>query len=418
MLYTITPPANPINACIYLPASKSVSNRSLIINALSKSVIIPDNLSDCDDTKVIIDALKNMPYQINVDAAGTAMRFMTALLSVTEGEHVLTGNERMKHRPIGVLVDALRNFGANITYEEEEGFPPLRIIGKKLKGGHIEMAGNISSQYISALLMVAPVFEEGLELHLKNNIISRPYIDLTLHVMHEYGVKAEWTDVDTITVPVQQYKARHYYVENDWSASSYWYEMIALHKSNNVELLLPGLMDCSRQGDSALRYIFSLLGVKTFFERKKNDSLPVVKLSKHTCMLKHLDYNFINQPDIAPTFIALCPLLNMSFHFTGLASLKIKETDRIEAMKCEMRKLGYVLYNNNDDELRWDGKRCGIESEPIINTYGDHRIAMAFAPLALRLGRIIISDPNVVTKSYPLFWKDLKEAGFKVEERC
>ncbi len=417
MQYTITPPIETIDASISLPASKSISNRSLIINALSKCKIMPHNLSDCDDTKVIIKALNDMPKTIDIGAAGTAMRFMTAFLSVTAGEYVITGTERMKHRPIGILVEALRTLGASIAYEGEEGFPPLRIQGKRLKGGQLEIAGNVSSQYISALLMVAPAFEKGLELRLLGNIISRPYIDLTLHIMHEYGAKAEWTDVDTIAVPAQQYQAQRYYIENDWSSSSYWYEILILHKGNEARLTLPGLRDGSRQGDAAVRYICSLLGIKTVFKNKNDKVLSAVKLSKHTCMLKRLEYDFVNQPDLAPTFIALCPLLDMPFHFTGLASLKIKETDRIEAMKQEMRKLGYVLYDRKDDELLWEGERCEAVRDPVIDTYGDHRMAMAFAPLAMKLGKITINDPMVVTKSYPLFWEDLKQVGFKIEER-
>lgn len=417
MQYTIKPPTEPIDASINLPSSKSISNRSLIINALSKSKITPNNLSDCDDTNVIIKALKDMPKAIDVGGAGTAMRFMTAFLSVTAGEHIITGSERMKHRPIGVLVSALRSLGASITYEGEEGFPPLCIQGQRLKGGHLDIAGNVSSQYISALLMVGPIFEEGLELRLIGNIVSRPYIDLTLHIMHEYGVRVEWTDVDTITVPAQDYQADNYYIENDWTASNYWYEILALHKGTEAKLTLPGLRDGSRQGDSSVRYIFSLLGIKTAFVNNGDGDQSAVKLSKHACMLKRLEYDFINQPDLAQTFIALCPLLNMPFHFTGLASLKIKETDRIMAMKTEMRKLGYVLHDKNDAELYWDGERCEAENDPVIETYEDHRMAMAFAPLALKLGKITINDPLVVTKSYPHFWEDLKSVGFRIENR-
>ena len=219
MQYQIKAP-NQLNQTIKLPASKSISNRALIIHALTGGSILPDNLSDCDDTSVIINALHNNPYEINIKAAGTAMRFMTAYLSVKEGEeHVLTGTERMKHRPIGVLVEALRHLGADISYIGEEGFPPLRIKGKKLEGGLLEVPGNISSQYISALLMIGPALKNGLILKLTGDVISRPYIDLTLWTMREFGADADWSDFETINVEAKPYKERTYYIENDWSAA-------------------------------------------------------------------------------------------------------------------------------------------------------------------------------------------------------
>ena len=220
MKYTIKAPSQ-LNASINLPASKSISNRALVISAMAGSNIQPDNLSDCDDTEVIIAALKDMPEVINIKAAGTAMRFMTAYLASTKGEHTITGTERMQNRPIGILVDALRYLGADITYEKKEGYPPLHIKGKPLEGGHLEIVGNISSQYISALLMIGPILKNGLELKLTGEIASRPYIDLTLWTMREYGAEAEWTDMDTITVKPQPYKSTPYQIENDWSASSY-----------------------------------------------------------------------------------------------------------------------------------------------------------------------------------------------------
>ena len=265
MQYNIIAP-EALNQTIKLPASKSISNRALIIHALSGSHVLPENLSDCDDTEVIVQALQNNPYEINIKAAGTAMRFMTAYLATREGEeHVITGTERMKHRPIAVLVDALRRLGADITYVGEEGFPPLRIKGRKLEGGLLEVPGNISSQYASALLMIGPMLSNGLTLHLMGDIISRPYIDLTLWMMHEFGAAADWSDYETISVQPQPYKERAYYIESDWSAASYWYEMMALSKQKDDEVRLEGLMDGSKQGDSTVRYIFSLLGVKSIF---------------------------------------------------------------------------------------------------------------------------------------------------------
>ncbi len=412
--YTITAPSR-LQHTAKLPASKSISNRALIIHALSGGKILPENLSNCDDTEVIVAALKDNPYEINIKAAGTAMRFMTAYLAVNEGkEHVLTGTERMKHRPIGILVDALRFLGADIEYIGEEGFPPLRIHGKRLDGGLLEVPGNISSQYISALLMIGPTLNNGLKLRLTGDIISRPYIDLTLWTMREFGADAEWSDYDTIEVRPQPYKEHPYYIENDWSGASYWYEIVALSKDPEATVQLEGLMDGSKQGDSSLRYIFSLLGVKTTFQTKKQGIPTTVTIQRTGRCVPRLEYDFINAPDLTQTFVVTCALLNVPFHFRGLSTLKIKETDRIEALKKEMRKLGYVIKDANDNELIWEGERCEPDLESGIDTYEDHRMALAFAPAACRIDKIRINNPQVVTKSYPNYWNDLKSSQFDI----
>ena len=398
-----------------LPASKSISNRALIIHALSGGSTLPENLSDCDDTSVIIDALRTMPEEINIKAAGTAMRFMTAYLSVTPGTHILTGTERMKHRPIGILVDALRTLGANIEYVGEEGYPPLRITGSTLKGGLLEIHGNVSSQYISALLMIGPMLKDGLTLRLIDHIISRPYIDLTLWMMGEFGAEAEWTSADTITVSPKPYKSRDYFIENDWSGASYWYEILALNDDPESEIRLTGLMDGSKQGDSITRYIFSLLGVKTKLQSKKAGIPQTITLKKNGHCVPKLEYDFVNCPDLAQTFVVACAAMNIPFHFTGLSTLKIKETDRIEALKTEMRKLGYVVKDIDGSELLWDGERCEPSLEQGIDTYEDHRMALAFAPYAMKHNGLVINNPQVVTKSYPHYWDHLRQAGFKVE---
>jgi len=412
--YTITAPSR-LQHTAKLPASKSISNRALIIHALSGGKILPENLSNCDDTEVIVAALKDNPYEINIKAAGTAMRFMTAYLAVNEGkEHVLTGTERMKHRPIGILVDALRFLGADIEYIGEEGFPPLRIHGKRLDGGLLEVPGNISSQYISALLMIGPTLNNGLKLRLTGDIISRPYIDLTLWTMREFGADAEWSDYDTIEVRPQPYKEHPYYIENDWSGASYWYEIVALSKDPEATVQLEGLMDGSKQGDSSLRYIFSLLGVKTTFQTKKQGIPTTVTIQRTGRCVPRLEYDFINAPDLTQTFVVTCALLNVPFHFRGLSTLKIKETDRIEALKKEMRKLGYVIKDANDNELIWEGERCEPDLESGIDTYEDHRMALAFAPAACRIDKLRINNPQVVTKSYPNYWNDLKSSQFDI----
>lgn len=414
MQYKITAPER-IQATINLPASKSISNRVLMIHALAGGDTLPDNLSDCDDTEVIIRALAAMPYEIDIKAAGTAMRFMTAYLSVTEGKHLLTGTARMKRRPIAPLVNALRYLGADIRYAGETGFPPLIINGKTLEGGRLEVPGNISSQYISALLMIGPALKEGLELHLMGEIISRPYIDLTLWTMQEFGAEAEWTDMDIITVKPQVYKSHPYLIENDWSASSYWYEMLALQGASGSSIKLKGLTDGSKQGDSVVKYLFSLLGVKTTFDNKEEGQPTTVTLTRHRCLLPRLDYDFTGSPDLAQTFVVTCALLDIPFTFTGLASLKIKETDRIEALKAEMKKLGYLIKDENNNTLRWEGERCTPSLQP-IDTYEDHRMALAFAPAACRFPGLRINNPGVVSKSYPHYWDDLRKAGFNIEE--
>ena len=412
--YRLTAPRR-LDMTVDLPASKSISNRALIIHALSGGSTLPENLSDCDDTSVIIEALRTMPEEINIKAAGTAMRFMTAYLSVTPGTHILTGTERMKHRPIGILVDALRMLGANIEYIGEEGYPPIRITGSTLKGGLLEIHGNVSSQYISALLMIGPMLKDGLTLRLLDHIISRPYIDLTLWMMGEFGAEAEWTSADTITVNPKPYKSRDYFIENDWSGASYWYEMLALNDDPESEIRLTGLMDGSKQGDSITRYIFSLLGVKTKLQSKKAGIPQTITLKKNGHCVPKLEYDFVNCPDLAQTFVVACAAMNIPFHFTGLSTLKIKETDRIEALKTEMRKLGYVVKDIDGSELLWDGERCEPSLEQGIDTYEDHRMALAFAPYAMKHNGLVINNPQVVTKSYPHYWDHLRQAGFKVE---
>ena len=427
--YHITQPRE-LHCDVKLPASKSISNRALIIYALTgHDAILPENLSDCDDTKVIIRALNTLRSQdktdapsdatIDIMAAGTAMRFMTAFLAATDsGRHVLTGTERMKHRPIKVLVDALRQLGARIEYEGEEGFPPLCISGRHLSGGQLEIAGNVSSQYISALLLIGPVLSQGLTLRLTGDIISRPYIDLTLWTMREFGADAEWTSVDTIEVKPLPYKPRPYYIENDWSAASYWYEMVALSKDPYACVRLEGLMDGSKQGDSSVRYIFSLLGVKTTFATKKPGVPTTITLKKNGHCLPRLEYDFVNAPDLAQTIVCTCCAIGVPFKFRGVQTLKIKETDRLLALCTELAKLGYDIQEENGNQLSWDGTtrhspHSPNASEP-INTYDDHRMALAFAPLAM-LRPISINNPGVVTKSYPQFWEHLQQAGFTIE---
>lgn len=409
MNYRIKSPETEMKAVVQLPSSKSICNRALILNALSYSPYPIQNLSDCDDTTVLVKALNSNDRDFDIQAAGTAMRFLTAFLAKVVGEWTITGTERMKNRPIKILVDALNTVGARIEYMEKEGFPPLRIWGSALQGGEISLSGGVSSQYISALLMVAPLMEKGLVLHLEGNIISKPYIQLTLQLMKQFGVQSEWKG-STIRVAPQEYQPIPFTVESDWSAASYWYEMMAL--SRQAEIQLKGLFKQSLQGDAAGAKLFAQLGVGTSFT---SDGVVLKKTGNVT---RKLVYDFVNEPDLAQTFVVTCVGMNIPFRFSGLQSLKIKETDRIEALKQELHKLGYVLKDSCNSILEWDGERCEAEENPQIATYEDHRMAMAFAPLALvRPAGIEIMHPEVVSKSYPHYWEHLTEAGFLIEEK-
>ncbi|MGL4411406.1 MAG: 3-phosphoshikimate 1-carboxyvinyltransferase [Bacteroidales bacterium] len=391
---------------IKLPASKSISNRVLTIHTLSNSISEILNLSDCDDTKAITNAFDSDSNRFDIGAAGTAMRFMTALLSKYAGVWYLTGSERMKHRPIGVLVDALNSLGAKIEYEGKEGFPPLKITGRALAGGAIEVDGGVSSQFISALLMLAPTMRDGLKLTLTGKIVSRPYIAMTLDLMRRFGVDSLWYENEIIVRPQEYNFDSDFFVESDWSAASYWYQIVALAPKGG-RVVLPYLRKNSLQGDSKVADLFIKLGVKS---KWGSDS---VELSRIQTSCKRMVYNFSDEPDLVQTFVVTCCLMNIPFHFSGLQTLRIKETDRVQALKNEMKKLGFILSIPKESVLEWDGERCEASMDS-IQTYEDHRMAMAFAPAALAVKGLIIAEPGVVTKSYPTYWDDLRKVGFTV----
>ncbi|WP_280229435.1 3-phosphoshikimate 1-carboxyvinyltransferase [Bacteroides fragilis] len=406
MRYLLSAPSH-IKATIQLPASKSISNRALIIHALSKGNDVLSNLSDCDDTRVMVKALTEGGEVIDILAAGTAMRFLTAYLSSTPGTHIITGTERMQQRPIQILVNALRELGASIEYTRNEGFPPLRIEGAPLAGNEITLKGNVSSQYISALLMIGPILKNGLQLRLTGEVVSRPYINLTLQLMKDFGASARWTSDQSISVEPQPYRCVPFTVESDWSAASYWYQMAVLSSEADIELT--GLFRHSYQGDSRGAEVFARLGIETEYTEEG------IRLRKNGSCVKRLDEDFVDIPDLAQTFVVTCALLDVPFRFTGLQSLKIKETDRIEALKAEMKKLGYVLHDEDDSILYWNGERIEPQVCSVIKTYEDHRMAMAFAPAAIHYPTIQIDEPQVVSKSYPGYWDDLRKAGFVIE---
>jgi len=387
-----------IRAHIKLPASKSISNRALILCALAYSPYEIQHLSDCDDTRVMIQSLDSNDNHFDIGAAGTSMRFLTAFLSKTVGEWTITGSERMKNRPIRILVDALNQLGARIEYLEKEGYPPLRIWGSALTGGEITLNGGVSSQYISALMMVAPFMLNGLKIKLEGKVISVPYIRMTMSMMQDFGVKTQFTD-NIISIEPQTYIPVKYSVESDWSAASYWYELLSL--AENGELFLQGLQAQSTQGDSRVATLFEQLGVHTNYLQEG------VLLSPNGYYCSKFEYDFTDQPDLAQTFAVTCCLRNIPWVFSGLQSLKIKETDRVAALIAELRKLGFVLHEPVEGSLAWSGMKCTQDTRISIKTYEDHRMAMAFAPAAL-LHELYIEEPGVVSKSYPSFWQDIE----------
>lgn len=390
-----------VEADIKLPASKSISNRALILNTLAYSPHEIENLSDCDDTNVMIKALGSNDTTFDIGAAGTAMRFLTAFLSKTVGEWVITGSKRMQERPIKLLVDALNSLGARIRYLGNEGFPPLHIYGSALIGGEIRLHGGVSSQYISALMMIAPYMQKGLKITLEGNVISVPYILMTLNMMRDFGVKANFEN-NIIEIKPQAYQPVKYRVESDWSAASYWYEILAI--AGEGQILLQGLHQHSYQGDSQVAELFEQLGVQTEYQAEG------VVLSTNNRVCSCFEYDFVDQPDLAQTFAVTCCMKNIPFYFKGVQSLKIKETNRVAALMEELYKLGYILKEPAEGELSWEGQTITVNASdtPSIKTYDDHRMAMAFAPVAF-IRPIVIEDPEVVSKSYPEFWADLEK---------
>ncbi len=406
MQYQLDYPFN-INTDILLPSSKSISNRSLIIYALTEQGMLPHNLAQCDDTDVTLAALQSNDEVINIMAAGTAMRFLTAYFSVKEGAvKTITGTERMQNRPISTLVNALRELGADISYIDKDGFPPLRVKGKQLQGGSIELDGSISSQFISALLLIAPTFKDGLTLKLINNITSVPYINMTLALMAEAKANVKWLNENTIRVEATPYTAKQITIEPDWSAASYWFQMVALNPKASITL--PQLSFKSLQGDSKGAILFKKLGVQT---RENNGK---ILLTKNEQVVNHLNANFKEIPDLVQTFVVTAALLGVTFRFTGVETLRIKETDRINALINELYKLGYIIKAEGDSIIYWDGNTTKGEPHPVINTYEDHRMAMSFAPASIVHPELLINNPTVVSKSYPNFWEDLQKAGVKL----
>lgn len=397
-----------------ISGSKSESNRLLILKALYADLTIK-NLSESDDTEHLASVLASEELLLDIGHAGTAMRFGTAYFAAQDGKHItLTGSDRMKQRPIGILVDALNNLGASVTYVDQVGYPPLAIAGKKLKGGKLAIDATVSSQYLTALLLIAPSFENGLELELIGKLTSRPYLEMTISLLQQLGVNVKWIvangsetiKVNTCKAPVKTTIT----VESDWSSAGYWYSWVALQEPD-YELTLAYFKQDSLQGDHKLITIYAPLGVSTHFM----DGKMVLRKTVIDLPPK-LTLDLTAVPDQAQTIFATCLGLGIDAYFTGLHTLKIKETDRIEAMKVVGLRFRESIITTTDStlELKVVGHKP-FEKTVIVDTYNDHRMAMAFAPLALRT-EVIIKDAGVVSKSYGAFWQDLKKLNLKITE--
>ena len=398
---------NKLNGKVQLESSKSISNRVLIIRALSNQNFNIKNLSRADDTLLMSKIIKSYKGKPEVDChhAGTTLRFLTAFLSTDNGEWKLMGSNRMHQRPIGPLVDSLRDLGANIKYLEKENHPPILIKGKQIPGGKVDISGDISSQYISALLMIAPVLKNGLKINITTNILSRPYIKMTLEIMHQMGIKYHW-EKSSIEIKNQKYKCSDYLVENDWSAASFWYSFVALSNYGKIEI--PFLFKSSIQGDSVLQKIYNDIGVNTKFN-KQGIIIEKIKASTEKLTLNLADY-----PDLALPIITTCAGLGIKAHLYGLESLKHKESNRLLMIKNELLKFNIECQiDSSSIKIKANQK---IESpNKLIETHHDHRIPMSLAPLCMKIGKIEFINEDVVTKSYPNFWKDCINLGMQVK---
>ncbi len=427
MVYKISKADKKIKGTVYLTASKSESNRVLLIQALSNQRFRTLNLADSMDTQILAEILKNETAgehgstlkKLGVEVSyytghgGTTIRFLTAFFASREGTRILTGSDRMNERPIKPLVDALNQLGARITYLEKEGCTPIRIEGAKLKGGDLHMDAGVSSQFITALLLIAPTLENGLNIHLNGRVASRSYITMTLKVLEHFGITSKWNG-NVLSVPPQEFQGWDYHIESDWSSASYWYEMVAL--ADEAELKIKGLRRKSIQGDSVVANLFEFFGVRTEYTEEG------IKLTKTNYRPEIFDFDFADYPDIAQTVAVVASALKIPVQLNGLHTLYVKETDRVKALKDELKKIGVNADDSVKGSLRInfqkenEKKSSLFESDLVFETYHDHRMALAFAPLALVYPEVKIEDPHVVNKSYPNYWNDLRTMGFELRE--
>jgi 3-phosphoshikimate 1-carboxyvinyltransferase len=424
----LTKKSKTVNGTVQLTGSKSECNRALVIEALSNGKVKVENISDAADTVTLAGILRKSAVDskqlavadiapspleragvrlIDIGPAGTAMRFLTAYYAIGDQEVILTGSERMKQRPIGTLVDALRSLGAHIEFEEKEGYPPVKLKGNFEQQTHkISIKGNISSQYITALLLIAAKLPLGLELHIEGELTSRPYVEMTLAMLKQANIQHTWQD-NIISISHQEFATTSLHIEPDWSAASYWYAIAAL--SDQAELFLPGLTSYSLQGDSVITELMANFGITSQFKDGG------VHLTKEPKPIFRKIFDLKECPDLAQTIIVVCAALGHDASFTGLETLKIKETDRILALQTELAKIGVKLIEKGQ-VYKLDCSEKQIPQRMFVNTYDDHRMAMAFAPLATLIPELEIEDANVVEKSYPAFWKDLESVGFEVAQ--
>jgi len=421
----LTKKSKSVKGTVQLTGSKSECNRALIIEALSQGKVKVENISDAADTVTLCKVLSPEPEAesqknsdlglqtqdsrlVNIGPAGTAMRFLTAYFTLQDEEVILTGSERMKQRPIGILVNALRELGAQIEYVENEGFPPIKLKGRlEQLSNKVSIKGNISSQYITALLLIAARLPFGLDLNIEGELTSRPYVEMTLAMLQTAGIQHTW-EGNTISIKHQEFTPTSLHVEPDWSAASYWYAIAAL--ADEAELFLPGLTQYSLQGDSVITEIMANFGITSQFKDGG------VYLQKEVKPIIRKIFDLKECPDLAQTIIVVCAALGHEATFTGLETLKIKETDRIKALQNELAKIGVKLIEKGQ-VYKLDCSEKLIPERIFVSTYEDHRMAMAFAPLALLINEVEIEDAPVVEKSYPAFWKDLEKVGFGLEIR-
>ncbi|HXH18469.1 MAG TPA: 3-phosphoshikimate 1-carboxyvinyltransferase [Chitinophagales bacterium] len=406
MKYYIRKTNKVIKGEVKLEGSKSITSRALIIKSLCNEPFDIKNYSTSEDSLTLYNLINSDEYLLNAKDGGTTFRFMLAYLSIHEGEVILTGSDRLIDRPIGPLVDALNALGADISYLGKRGYPPVLIKGKMLKGNRVDIESGTSSQFVSALLMIAPILKNGLIIRIKGDTVSKSYIEMTLNVMKHFGIRYDWSQ-SVISIPKQHYAARDFTVEGDWSAASYYYEMAAF--ADEVDLKLTGLNRLSIQGDAVMARLMEQFGITTNYV---DNGIQLTK--KPHVRPRYFEYDFRNCPDIAPTLLATCAGLNIPARISGVAHLKVKESDRMVSMQNELAKLGVEL---KKEDSRWtltSRTEVPMHQEIVFKTYNDHRMAMCLSPLAMTREGVMIEDPAVVRKSYPRFWDDLKKIGFEV----
>lgn len=411
MDYIISPPEDMLETTVQLPLSKSLSARRMLIDAIS-GITSDGPVADCDDISVLREALNAANGSVvNVGASGTALRFLTAFFAATPNRSVtIDGCERLRQRPLSILVDALRSMGADIQYVGVEGFAPITINGQQLSGGDLEIDASVSSQFISALMLLGPTMDAPLNITLLNNIASAPYIKMTAVMMEQRGAQVEIAGQKIIVNP-GAYTSAGAAIEPDWSAASYWYAITAISAG---WVTLPALQEKSLQGDSAIRFFGEQLGVVTNFDDEDAPDSAVLSASPE--QYGRISLDMTATPDLVPAITVTACTLGIPFHLTGVKTLHDKECDRVDALCREMLKLGCILECDGPDNVAWDGRRVPVSERPIIDTYGDHRMAMAFAPVSIFVPGIVIRDVEVVAKSYPDFWQDLTAAGFSLRE--